>query len=46
MREVALTIHTDTPRTCTVRVRVDTPKEWEYMQHGGILPYVLRKLAR
>ncbi|MCB1749432.1 MAG: aconitate hydratase AcnA [Gammaproteobacteria bacterium] len=28
---------------CTVRV--DTPKEWEYFQHGGILQYVLRQLA-
>ena len=28
-----------------VAVRVDTPKEWEYMQHGGILQYVLRQLA-
>ena len=28
---------------CTVRV--DTPKEWEYYQHGGILHYVLRQLA-
>ena len=27
------------------RVRVDTPKEWEYYEHGGILPYVLRQLA-
>ena len=27
-------------------VRVDTPKEWEYFQHGGILHYVLRQLAR
>jgi aconitate hydratase len=26
-------------------VRIDTPKEWEYYQHGGILPYVLRQLA-
>jgi aconitate hydratase len=26
-------------------VRVDTPKEWEYMQHGGILHFVLRQLA-
>jgi aconitate hydratase len=26
-------------------VRVDTPKEWEYYQHGGILQYVLRQLA-
>jgi aconitate hydratase len=28
-----------------VNVRVDTPKEWEYMQNGGILHYVLRQLA-
>lgn len=29
----------------TVQVRIDTPKEWEYYQHGGILHYVLRQLA-
>jgi aconitate hydratase len=28
----------------TVRVRVDTPREWEYLRHGGILPYALGKL--
>lgn len=28
-----------------VLVRIDTPKEVEYMQHGGILHYVLRQLA-
>ncbi|MCW8962331.1 MAG: aconitate hydratase AcnA [Gammaproteobacteria bacterium] len=28
-----------------VRVRIDTPNEVEYYQHGGILHYVLRKLA-
>jgi aconitate hydratase len=27
------------------RVRVDTPNEWEYLRHGGILHYVLRGLA-
>ncbi len=27
------------------RVRIDTPKEWEYYQNGGILHYVLRQLA-
>ncbi|MGR9090911.1 MAG: aconitate hydratase, partial [Gammaproteobacteria bacterium] len=27
------------------RVRVDTPKEWEYYENGGILQYVLRQLA-
>jgi aconitate hydratase len=28
-----------------VNVRVDTPKEWEYMENGGILHFVLRQLA-
>ncbi len=31
--------------TFKVNVRVDTPKEWEYMDHGGILHFVLRQLA-
>jgi aconitate hydratase len=26
------------------RVRLDTPREREYMRHGGILPYMLRRL--
>jgi aconitate hydratase len=26
------------------RVRLDTPREWEYVHHGGILRYVLRRL--
>ena len=29
----------------TVRVRIDTPKEWDYFGHGGILHYVIRQLA-
>lgn len=28
----------------TALVRIDTPKEWAYYQHGGILQYVLRQL--
>jgi aconitate hydratase len=28
----------------TARVRIDTPKEVQYYQHGGILPFVLRNL--
>ena len=28
----------------TARVRIDTPKEVLYYQHGGILPFVLRSL--
>jgi aconitate hydratase len=27
------------------RVRLDTPRERDYVRHGGILRYVLRKLA-
>ena len=28
-----------------VTVRIDTPKEWEYFLHGGILQYVIRGLV-
>ena len=28
----------------SVIVRIDTPKEWEYFDHGGILQYVMRQL--
>jgi aconitate hydratase len=27
------------------KVRIDTPQEIEYFEHGGILQYVLRQLA-
>ena len=33
-------------KTFTVNVRVDTPQEVEYYRNGGILPYVLRQLAK
>ena len=33
------------PCTFRARVRIDTPKEWDYYAHGGILHYVLRELA-
>jgi aconitate hydratase len=32
-------------REFMARVRIDTPKEWDYYRHGGILPYVVRALA-
>jgi aconitate hydratase len=32
-------------KTFSVVARIDTPQEWEYFQHGGILPYVLRQLV-
>jgi aconitate hydratase len=25
-------------------VRIDTPNEWQYYRHGGILHFVLRQL--
>jgi aconitate hydratase len=30
--------------TFQARVRLDTPREREYVRHGGILPFVLRRL--
>jgi aconitate hydratase len=32
-------------KTFTALVRIDTPNEFAYYQHGGILQYVLRQLA-
>ncbi|MEA2159807.1 MAG: aconitate hydratase [Solirubrobacteraceae bacterium] len=40
-REV--TVHAD-DQEFTVTVRIDTPKEQRYFQHGGILQFVLREL--
>jgi aconitate hydratase len=36
---------TGAPVRFEARVRIDTPKEREYFQHGGILHYVVRQLA-
>ena len=33
------------PITFQAKVRIDTPKERDYYEHGGILHYVLRQLA-
>ncbi|HEY7196735.1 MAG TPA: aconitate hydratase [Gaiellaceae bacterium] len=30
----------------TARIRLDTPREREYLRHGGILPFALRRLAK
>jgi aconitate hydratase len=40
-REV--TVHAD-GKEFRVRVRLDTSREREYLRHGGILPFVLRRL--
>jgi aconitate hydratase len=33
-------------RSFPVRVRLDTPRERDYLRHGGILPYAVRTLRR
>ena len=43
--EVEVTENDGHVRTITARCRIDTYNELEYFQAGGILPYVLRKLA-
>lgn len=44
--DVTLVIHRGdgTRQEVTVTLRIDTPIEVEYYQHGGILPFVLRQL--
>ncbi|HZC30870.1 MAG TPA: hypothetical protein VE261_05070, partial [Gaiellaceae bacterium] len=37
------TVHAD-GKEFRVRVRLDTPREREYLRHGGILQFVLRRL--
>ena len=45
-REITITVRNeDGERTFAVDVRVDTPKEWDYFVHGGILQFVLRQLV-
>jgi aconitate hydratase len=34
------------PVSFEATVRIDTPNEWEYYRHGGILRYVLRQLLK
>jgi aconitate hydratase len=38
------TVHADV-KSFEAIVRLDTPRERDYVKHGGILPYVLRKIA-
>ena len=46
-KNITVTAESDTGHTVTfpVTVRIDTPQEILYYQHGGILQYVLRQLA-
>ena len=45
MVSVVATPATGAPLKFEARVRIDTPKERDYFQHGGILQYVIRQLA-
>jgi len=47
-QEVTLVVHRQQGRREEVPLvlRIDTPIELEYCRHGGILPYVLRQIAR
>jgi aconitate hydratase len=40
-----LRVTTDSGIEFDARVRIDTPNEWQYYRHGGILHFVLRQLA-
>ena len=31
--------------TFKAKVRINTPKEWDYYSHGGVLNYMLRQMA-
>jgi aconitate hydratase len=42
---VKVTAADGTVKQFTAKVRIDTPQEIEYFEHGGILQYVLRQLA-
>ncbi len=44
--KVTATSEDGSVKNFTVRVLLETPKEVEYFQHGGILHYVLRQLAK
>jgi aconitate hydratase len=43
---VRATAENGSVRTFTATVRIDTPEELTAFSHGGILPYVLRQLAK
>ncbi len=42
--KVCMTRPDGSEKAFSAQVRIDTPKEWEYYSHGGILPYMVRQL--
>jgi aconitate hydratase len=47
-RTTMVTAHPDggAPIEFEATLRIDTPQEWQYYRHGGILHFVLRQLAQ
>jgi aconitate hydratase len=45
MVQVTVTAEDGSSRHFEARIRIDTPNEFSYYQHGGILHYVLRNLS-
>ena len=43
--EVTATKADGTKKTFKAKVRINTPKEWDYYAHGGVLQYMLRQMA-
>ncbi|NOX67936.1 MAG: aconitate hydratase AcnA [Gammaproteobacteria bacterium] len=44
--QVTATAEDGSVKTFEAKIRIDTPKERDYFEHGGILHYVLRQLVR
>jgi len=42
---VTATAEDGSVKSFAAKIRIDTPKERDYYEHGGILQYVLRQLA-
>jgi len=45
MMKATIEFHDRTVKAAEFRVRIDTADELDYFRHGGILRYVVRKLA-
>jgi len=43
--DVTATKADGTKKTFKAKVRINTPKEWDYYAHGGVLQYMLRQMA-
>jgi aconitate hydratase len=43
---VSVTNKADKQHSFEAKIRIDTPNEFSYYRHGGILHYVLRNLAK